>query len=137
MFVKQKNVWLRNYKVMDRLQAHHFFFFDFNVGNPERAHHTLSGGWFTHSWIRLNLVRSWFTPHEKKKEIEMLLNWVNTDFFLDNLTGVNTVFCYNNCWAVYRFMSQGWMKNFMISTILPELWLFYFSVKAVRIGAVS
>ena len=26
MFVKQKNVWLRNYKVMNRLQAHHFFF---------------------------------------------------------------------------------------------------------------
>ena len=45
----------------------------------------------------------------------MLLNWVNTDFFLDNLTGVNTVFCYNNCWAVYRFMSQGWMKNFIWS----------------------
>ena len=45
----------------------------------------------------------------------MLLNWVNTDFFLDNLTGVNTVFCYNNCWAVYRFMSQGRMKNFIWS----------------------
>ena len=26
MFVKQKNVCLRNYKVMNQLQAHHFFF---------------------------------------------------------------------------------------------------------------
>ena len=45
-----------------------FLFFDFNVGNPERAHHTLSGSWSEHSWIRLNLVRSWVTPHEKKKK---------------------------------------------------------------------
>ena len=26
MFVKQEKFWLRNYKVMNRLQAHHFFF---------------------------------------------------------------------------------------------------------------
>ena len=45
-----------------------FLFFDFNVGNPERAHHTLSGSWSEHSWIRLNLVRSWVTPHENNKK---------------------------------------------------------------------
>ena len=53
-----------------------FLFFDFNVGNPERAHHTLSGSWSEHSWIRLNLVRSWVTPHENNKK-EKTRNWSN------------------------------------------------------------
>ena len=53
-----------------------FLFFDFNVGNPERAHHTLSGSWSEHSWIRLNLVRSWVTPHENNKK-EKTRNWRN------------------------------------------------------------
>ena len=53
-----------------------FLFFDFNVGNPEREHHTLSGSWSEHSWIRLNLVRSWVTPHENNKK-EKTRNWSN------------------------------------------------------------
>ena len=68
MFVKQKNVWLRNYKVMDRLQAHHFVF-STSMWEILREHITPSRvADSTHSWIRLNLVRSWVTPHEKKKK---------------------------------------------------------------------
>ena len=52
-----------------------FLFFDFNVGYPERTHHTLSDSWSEHSWIRVNLVRSWVTPHENNKK--KTRNWSN------------------------------------------------------------
>ena len=68
MFVKQKNVWLRNYKVMNRLQAHHFFF-STSKWEILREHMTSSRVADQNTaGLRLNLVRSWVTPHENLKK---------------------------------------------------------------------
>ena len=78
-----ENVFVRETKkcLVKKLQSNEpatstsFLFFDFNVGYPERTHHTLSDSWSEHSWIRVNLVRSWVTPHENNKK--KTSNWSN------------------------------------------------------------
>ena len=78
-----ENVFVRETKkcLVKKLQSNEpatstsFLFFDFNVGYPERTHHTLSDSWSEHSWIRVNLVRSWVTPHENNKK--KTRNWSN------------------------------------------------------------
>ena len=43
MFVKQKKCLVKKLQSDGPATSTSFLFFDFNVGNPERAHHTLSG----------------------------------------------------------------------------------------------